>query len=318
MIIGISGKIGSGKDTICSIIQYLTNSRISTNPNIDDKDDDECIFSYQSFKDFDKEQKKGGDFWTNTWKRKKFADKLKDIVCLLIGCTRKQLENADFKNKELGEEWWYHKVQSETRYGNELIPYSKSNLNLTVIKLTPRKLLQVIGTDLFRNQLHPNVHINALFNNYSTSKLFACDNCMQNFYPHEFEDNKYDEEIEEYPCPRCGKLKEGNLTMIINDSPSNWIVTDVRFPNEAAIIKNKGGILIRVERDLSCQICKLTKGERRGLICKEITCPNGRYKHESETALDNYDDFDYTIYNNSTINELLLQIKDILIKEKII
>ena len=28
---------------------------------------------------------------------KKFADKLKDIVCLLIGCTREQLEDQEFK-----------------------------------------------------------------------------------------------------------------------------------------------------------------------------------------------------------------------------
>ena len=41
---------------------------------------------------------------------KKFADKLKDIACLLIGCTREQLEDREFKEKELGEEWVAYKV----------------------------------------------------------------------------------------------------------------------------------------------------------------------------------------------------------------
>ena len=37
------------------------------------------------------------------WKIVKFADKLKDIVCLLIGSTRKQLECRDIKSLSLQE-----------------------------------------------------------------------------------------------------------------------------------------------------------------------------------------------------------------------
>jgi len=40
-------------------------------------------------------------------------------------------------------------------------------------------------------------------------------------------------------------------------------------------------------------------------------------KHLSETALDNYS-FDYTIDNNGTIEELIIKVKEILIKEKLI
>jgi len=38
-------------------------------------------------------------------------------------------------------------------------------------------------------------------------------------------------------------------------------------------------------------------------------------KNISETALDNYDKFDYVIDNNGTIEELIIKIKDVLIKE---
>ncbi len=59
---------------------------------------------------------------------------------------------------------------------------------------------------------------------------------------------------------------------------SKWIITDVRFENEADAIKKRGGILIRINR---------AYGERD--------------LHVSETALDNYDNWDYTIENNGTL-----------------
>lgn len=82
MIIAISGKINSGKDTVGQIIQYLTNK--SNAYPFDLKSD----YSYKS-----------------EWQIKKFADKLKDMVCILLGCTREQLEDRRFKERELGSEW---------------------------------------------------------------------------------------------------------------------------------------------------------------------------------------------------------------------
>lgn len=65
-------------------------------------------------------------------------------------------------------------------------------------------------------------------------------------------------------------------------SHPNWIITDVRFPNEYDAIKSKGGIIIRVNRNESEIITN---------------------KHVSETALDDYH-FDYVINNNSDIDNL--------------
>ena len=87
MIIAISGKINSGKDTVGQIIQYLTNK--SNAYPFDLKSD----YSYKS-----------------EWQIKKFADKLKDIVCVLLGCTREQLEDRGFKERELDEEWDRYEV----------------------------------------------------------------------------------------------------------------------------------------------------------------------------------------------------------------
>lgn len=93
MIIGISGKINSGKDTVAAIIQYLIwKNKVEKG---------EKTNLHYTFKDFTN-SKFGGNTLSN-WEIKKFADKLKDIVCLLIGCTREQLEDRGIKSLSLQE-----------------------------------------------------------------------------------------------------------------------------------------------------------------------------------------------------------------------
>ena len=75
----------------------------------------------------------------------------------------------------------------------------------------------------------------------------------------------------------------------------NWIISDVRFPNEAKAIKDKGVILIRINRP-----------------------GNDTGKHLSEIALDDYKNWNYVIDNNGTIEDLIEKVKQILIQEKII
>lgn len=86
----------------------------------------------------------------------------------------------------------------------------------------------------------------------------------------------------------------------------SWCITDVRFPNEAKAIKDRGGLLIRVNR--------LNSTPQDG----HIFVPNKDRTHPSETSLDNYEEFDYVIKNEGTIEELIEKVREILIKEKII
>ena len=71
MIIGISGKINSGKDTVGNIIQMLA---LTNDPTVN-------------------------------WEIKKYAGKLKEIASILTGATLEQLEDQDFKKQEMGSEW---------------------------------------------------------------------------------------------------------------------------------------------------------------------------------------------------------------------
>ena len=236
-LIGISGKISSGKDLAGKILNDLS-----------------------------------GDIFEN----KKFADKLKEIVCLLIGCTREQLEDREFKEKELGEEWWYYKFDdimlpiSDRRLFIQTVnsivfsPLDKAEVDTYIVKLTPRKLLQLLGTEAGRQIIHPDIWVNALMSGYK--KVMRTNANKQ-------------PDLFNYP---------------------NWIITDVRFPNEIKAIKDRGGIVIRVNRPLE----RLGNSKLPKLKHTSVT------KHPSETALDDYD-FDHIIENNGSIEDLITKLTNI-------
>lgn len=274
-LIGINGKIGAGKDTVGKIIQYLTNP-------------------------FDRDMKTefnlNEDYSAgNKWQIKKFADKLKDITCLILGCTREQLEDREFKEKELGEEWWYwyDKVVKKITCSYLEASYQRENHQWTLIKLTPRKLLQLLGTEAGRQIIHPNIWVNALFAEYKTAgeKL--------SFTSYSDRD-----------------IKEG-----FAEKP-NWIITDMRFENELKAVKDRGGITIRVNRKTYYWISNI-RGEfiTHTPFVEPLKDENltSSYKlgHLSETSLDDAE-FDYIIDNNGSLIELIDKVKDILLTENII
>lgn len=271
-LIGISGKKGSGKDTVAEIIQLLT---------FKEKDVMEEMEAYHNTSGYHLYniilERHGSKFIEDcsNWKNKKFADKLKDIVCILIGCTREQLEDPEFKETSLGEEWTKYPVSVDIvinpldpencEVSEELHYFStkeeaKSFADKQTVErhdyeaeafvedkeiLTPRKLLQELGTDVCR-QIHPSAWINALFVDYTSKKH------------------------------------------------DKWVISDVRFPDEVQAIKDRGGIVIKVNRDV------------------------GDDQHQSEKALDGYTDWDYVIDNNGTIEGLIDQVETMLNKFKVI
>lgn len=62
---------------------------------------------------------------------------------------------------------------------------------------------------------------------------------------------------------------------------SNYIIADVRYPNELEAIKERDGVLIRIDRNGA-----------------------GAGNHSSETALDDYNDWDVHIENNGSLESL--------------
>jgi hypothetical protein len=194
------------------------------------------------------------------------------MACLLIGCTREQLEDRDFKEKEFGEEWKYYLCKGiyggekyveifEDILDAEEFCFHYSQASFKELIHTPRTILQLLGTEAGRKIIHPNIWVNALFADY--------------------EDNKSEWLLE------------------IN---SKWIITDCRFPNEAQAVKDRGGIVIRVERDDF--VNNYNTNERFKVRIH-------KNEHPSETALDDYDGFDYVIDNNGSIEDLIEKVKQL-------
>lgn len=159
MIIGISGKIGSGKDTVGQIIQYLT-----TNPS-----GNQFHKNTITFKDFCEAswstQRKNCD-----WEIKKFAGKLKQIVSIFTGIPVEDLEKQEVKDSNLPECWDRTFNSEYDLIDNKLFDESIGDFQE---KYTVRQLLQEIGTETMRNVIHPNIWVNALFADY---KFEGCKN----------------------------------------------------------------------------------------------------------------------------------------------
>lgn len=175
MIIALSGYAGSGKDLVGKMLQYYSSP---------------CSKKEDRYRTFDQFVEAGGGsqlrnfdhhYYTD-WEIKKFAGKLKQIVSLVTGVSEYDLEDPEFKKQSMGPDW-----------GN----------------ITYRECLQIVGTDAMRNNVHPNVWVNALFADYIPAHT---DHVPGGF---------------DYP---------------------NWIITDCRFENEAQAVKARGGVVVRINR----------------------------------------------------------------------
>ncbi len=125
--------------------------------------------------------------------------------------------------------------------------------------MTVRELLQKLGTDGLRNGLHENVWVNALIADYKPEVVYRLNQTT------------------------------GALESHTDNKLPNWVITDVRFPNEAKVIKESGGYVIRVDRP--------------GI--KPIN------NHRSETSLDGWN-FDYKIGNVSDVLSLAFTVSNIM------
>ncbi len=223
-IIGIHGKIGSGKDTVGNMIQYLTS-----------RSGQEKVRTFEEFLQF-KDRTLPLGIYQSDWDIKKFAFKLKQIVSILTGISTADLEIQEIKDSFLPSYWDW----SPGSAGRQ--PAIEGSLEN---RYTVREVLQRVGTEAMRDQIHTDVWVNALFSDLN-------------------EDSK-------------------------------WIITDTRFPNEAKAIKDIGGKVIKITRPSIVSVST----------------------HPSEIALDNYDQFDYEIVNDGSLQDLKLKVMAMLIDLKI-
>lgn len=184
-----------------------------------------------------------------TFEKHSFAEKLKEVASILFNVPVEKWDDAEFKESIIGYE-------------------SGAPIGHLEEAITPRKILQKIGESL-RDNVDKDIWVNALFNTYIVT---SSDNSTTII-------NEVDEDL---------KGEFGISMTSIQKKIPNWVITDVRYPNEAEAIKNLGGILIRIDRNTEFID-----------------------NHISETALDDYNGWDYVIDNNGTFASLFNQVKEI-------
>jgi hypothetical protein len=234
MVIGISGRLGSGKDTVGKLIQYMTAEDVAAG----------CLGRIRGGLSID-------GYHNSDFENKKFAGKLKLVGSILSGVPVEMFEDQDFKKLDMSPEW----------------------------EMTYREFLQKLGTEAMRDGLHTNVWVNALFADYKELSVLRDSQGIKIF----------DE--------------EGNHQF----NYPNWLITDMRFPNEMDAVKDKGGITIRVNRP---------KPREMFLMNANTVIDTRVPEHPSETALDNAD-FDYVIENSGSFDDLMVKVEAILKKEQI-
>lgn len=160
-----------------------------------------------------------------------FAETLKDAAACIFGWDRDMLEGDTTESRyerEQIDEWWSERLGFET---------------------SPRSMLQFMGTEVMRNNLHPEIWVLA-----TEMRILG---------------------IEELFVRTAGRSKP------------NFVISDVRFPNEIAMIRRNGGKIWHV---------------RRGPL-PDWFGKDDQSIHESERAWNN-EPMDAAIHNDGTIEQM--------------
>src|SRR3990167_4251420 len=203
-IIGLSGKKGTGKDQFCRFLQ----KRLGHGKNF------------------------------------AFATPIKEIAVQYMGLDREICFNApnEVKNSTTTK-WLWEEIPSNI---NSLVGFHSSTTVKPSTKngksgpMSYRDVLQWIGTDLYRRNMHEDFWVKCLLGEIKNdqSKWNIPDGCKSE------------------NCVNCGR------------NENTYIVTDIRFPNEAIAVQNEpSGIVVRIIRE--------------GAFSSD--------SHPSETSLDSWD-----------------------------
>jgi hypothetical protein len=209
-IVGISGRIGSGKDTVANMIQYYIADQkerysdcLGYYPSLNEYLNGRDVYHVNYVKDYENSVSQDSG-----WMVKKFASKIKTIASILTGISVEKFEDQEFKKTLLGEEWnapkeFYHEDGSYDGVGDE--------------PMSVRLFLQKLGTEGLRGGLHCDVWVNALWADWYDRKESTEFNISNGVTKHTT-----------YP---------------------KWIITDTRFHNELKSVKDRGGITLRLTRN---------------------------------------------------------------------
>jgi hypothetical protein len=169
MVIGIHGKISSGKDTSAEMLKFLFSWKLKNT----------------KFEDY---SKLGHIPVRDPFKRiveiKKFAGTLKQIVCLLTGCNIAALEDQTFKDRAIPG--WDRSISDARTWlafkfvGQDMSFYNYTDSQIVDVaseqgfkwQRTYREMLQELGTNVFRQHFDADTWVKALFSTYKDDETW--------------------------------------------------------------------------------------------------------------------------------------------------
>lgn len=268
MIIGITGFAGSGKNTAASMINFIANGYSFENWSDTNvvrhgwplsllkqyRDKNYSYFGELGLTEMlidiaGNNRKQVSEPLNVFFEEKSFASKVKDICTILTGIPREDWDNRELRNKELLIEglnnpivFRWHNQDSNTYFRSKGENY------------TYRTFMQRVGTEAMRDMIHQDIWINALMVDYKWTlgpgwvpSYNDPDNsgCHPNAEP-------------EYP---------------------NWVIPDLRFINEAKEIKDRNGIIIRINKSSYSDDSHASEFEHLQIVPDYIVSNDATFEH---------------------------------------
>jgi hypothetical protein len=220
LIVGVSGKKQSGKNTMCDCLYKLFTEKYSP--------EDVSILS--------------------------FADALKQKVCKdVLGLTEEQVNGTDEQKNTLTIYKWEN-LPHEIRHHNKIgCGYAPNGEVCEYIKptgyMTAREIMQVVGTDIFRNYFDDNIWVNATLRDIekSDAKVVLISDVR-------------------FPCEVESLIKEGGYVIRLlrdvceADSHSSEVaLDDFNFEKKNCIIFDNKDMSIEQQNEETIKICNNLK-----------------------------------------------------------
>ena len=154
------------------------------------------------------------------------------------------------------------------------------------IEVTRFAFADVLKDEVFEFVLKPNNISRERLDDHTTKEFFRP---VLQWWGTEF---RRELNIEEYSGDQnywVDKVKNSVLSLPKTEKINIICISDVRFLSECEMIKSIGGYVVNIKRNT-----------------------NSKNLHPSETSLELYSDFDYTIENNGTLDEYREKIKKLM------
>lgn len=241
------------------------------------------------------------ELYPGKFKIAKFADLIKDLVCKITGCSKNQLEDPNFKESPLPKQFHKYEVYikekrpyedillgsyNDIEEANQVLYQDLANRYIQIIKPTYRDLMIDLGAAV--RGINENIWVYALLNSLDYCEDYIITDLR---FKNELDIlKKYDPET---IFVNIERLQIGDKVMFNVENSSNTtsvgLVTEIQSQNDVCIV---GPDQKKYWKNV-LEFCPLSVG------------------HQSEIDLDDYDNWDYTIFNYTSKEVLKRKVTDV-------